>query len=254
MASKEETLTLKERCAFGTAHLMNVLCLSGMWFSYILIFFTKVIGLPDSQAGLILLIAQFGGAVITPAVGLASDTCSCAYGRRKIFHLFGMIAMLCTFVFLWLDCLGCKNASGGYKVLYYSSLAIVVQFGWSGTQLAQLTLVPELATDKATRMQLNQIRYALTTIGGLFVFVLFWILISKLNNNSDPSDITASDKNVFWVMALIISALGFVITLPFQIWIRERSPQSAATKKPVKLNEWFQKPMFYLVSLMSCRI
>ena len=47
----------------------------------------------------------------------------------------------------------------------------------------------------------HKYRYALTTIGGLFVFVLFWILISKLNNNSDPSDITASDKNVFWVRA-----------------------------------------------------
>lgn len=158
MASEEGILTLKERCAFGTAHLMNVLCLSGMWFSYILIFFTKVIGLPKAQAGLILLVAQFGGAMITPAMGLASDTCSCAYGRRKIFHLFGMIAMLSTFVFLWLDCLGCENAPSGYKVVYYSSFAIVVQFGWSAMQLAQLTMVPELTTHKATRMQLNQIR------------------------------------------------------------------------------------------------
>lgn len=148
-------------------------------------------------------------------------------------------------------------------------------------------------------------RYALTTIGGLLVFVLFWILLSKLNYNSDPSDISPADKTVFWVrhsieynscsvhifkitythyrnyckdkhmqthfhvqcmkcismfdimhyclsqvMALILLALGFVITLPFQVWIRERSSLSARTKK---IYEGFQKPMLYLVSLMSCK-
>ena len=159
MATEERALPLKQRRALGTAHLMNVLCMTGMWFSYILIFFTKVIELPGPQAGLILFLVQFGGAIISPLVGVASDTCICAYGRRKIFHLLGMICMLLTFVFMWIDCLGCENAPVGYKVLYFSSIAIVVQVAYSGMQLAQLTLIPELAADKATRMQLNAIRY-----------------------------------------------------------------------------------------------
>ena len=148
MATEERALPLKQRRALGTAHLMNALCMTGMWFSYILTFFTKVIELPGPQAGLILFVVQFGGAIISPLVGVASDTCICAYGRRKIFRVVGMI-----------DCLGCENAPVGYKVLYYSSIAVVVQVAYSGMQLAQLTLIPELATDKATRMQLNGIRY-----------------------------------------------------------------------------------------------
>ena len=175
MASGEGTITFKQRFALGTAHLMNGLCFQGMWFSYILVFFTKVIELPRSKAGLIILLAQFGGAVVTILVGVASDGCICAYGRRKIFHLLGMISMLLTFVFLWIDCLGCENAPDGYKVLYYSSFAVVAQFGWSGMQLAQVTLIPELATDKTTRMQLNQIRCARECCMCVFTCVCMYV-------------------------------------------------------------------------------
>ena len=42
-------LSLWTKLAFGTGHIHNDLCVS-MWFSYALVFFTKVLKLTDTQA------------------------------------------------------------------------------------------------------------------------------------------------------------------------------------------------------------
>ena len=47
-------------------------------------------------------------------------------------------------------------------------------------------------------------RYGLTTIGAVLVFVVFWILLFTLNQTSDVTNITPSDKTVFWVSVIII--------------------------------------------------
>lgn len=149
-------LPLYRKLAFGSGHFLMVLAVS-MWFSYSVLFFEKVLVLPASGTGTIVLVSQIFGAVSTPFVGMWSDDCKCGYGRRKIFHLMGNIAVACSFFFIWHDCLGCEEAEDPYKVLYYASLAAIFQFG-AAVQIAQLSLIPELTTDKSVKVELNSIR------------------------------------------------------------------------------------------------
>lgn len=156
---REKTLPMYRRLAFGTGNFINVLAIS-MWFPYNVSFFQKVIRLTPQSAGTIVLIAQIGGALSTPFIGLWSDTCHCRIpGRRKIFQLIGILSLSCSFFFIWHDCLGCEGVSDPYKVLYYSCFAIVFEFGWAATQIGQLSLIPELTANKAIQVELNSIRY-----------------------------------------------------------------------------------------------
>lgn len=153
----QEKLPLLQCLAFGTGHMVNVLAVAGMWFPYGLLFFENVLNIPPGSTGTILIVAQVAGAVFLPFIGMWSDNCECSYGRRKIFHLLGLFAYI-TFFFVWHECFGCENVADGYKVVYYSSFAVLFQFGWAATQIAQLSLVPELTSDRNEKVKLNSIR------------------------------------------------------------------------------------------------
>ena len=151
-------LKMHRKLAYATGNFLTVLAIS-LWFPYNVLFFQKVVGLSAQNAGHIVLIAQAGGAISTPFIGMWSDQCSCKTpGKRKIFHLLGIILTSVVFFFLWYQCIGCSNASQSYKVLYYGSLAIIFQFGWASTQIGQLALLPELSSLKTTQVELNSLR------------------------------------------------------------------------------------------------
>lgn len=148
------------RVAYGTANFINVLAVS-MWFTYNVGFYQKVLQLPPKSAGTIVLAAQIGGAVSTPFIGVWSDHCRCKTpGRRKVFQLIGVASVALSFFFMWHDCLGCSAAPVQYQVLYYSCFAVLFEFGWGATQIGQLSLIPELTTDKSIQVELNSIRSA----------------------------------------------------------------------------------------------
>ena len=155
----QEKLSIVVRIAFGMGNMLNVLGVVGMWFPYALGFFTKVLRISHDQAATIVLVAQVAGGIFTPLVGILSDLPICPiYGRRKTFHLLGVIAFIYSFFFLWHDCFGC-HWPHMYITLYYSILAVVFQFGYAAMQTPQLAMVSELAPNRHTKIELNSIRY-----------------------------------------------------------------------------------------------
>lgn len=158
--SDSDDLPVIQRIAFGTGHILNIMTVVGMWYPYSVMFFQKVLLLSPSSTATILLVSQVFGAIFTPFIGTWSDFCVCRYGRRKIFHLIGLISVASSFFFIWFDCIGCEGVEDTYKIVYYSSFAIVFQFGWASTQISQLALIPELAYNMPTKVELNSIRLA----------------------------------------------------------------------------------------------
>lgn len=161
--SGEDKLPALQRIAFGTGHILNIMAVVGMWYPYSVTFFQKVLRLSASSTATIVLISQVVGAIVTPFIGVWSDSCVCSYGRRKIFHLIGIISVASSFFFIWFQCIGCEGVEDSYKIVYYSSFAIVFQFGWACTQICQLALIPELASSKAAKVELNSIRLDMTS-------------------------------------------------------------------------------------------
>ena len=94
-------MPFSRRLTYGVGHVLNDLC-SSMWFSYLLIYLTKIIMFTNRQAGNLIMIGQVCDGLATPFIGHESDSMEkgCfSYGRRKSWHLLGnMLPLLNTVV------------------------------------------------------------------------------------------------------------------------------------------------------------
>lgn len=184
---KTESLPLIRKFSYGVGHFMNDLC-AAMWFSYILIFYTEVLEFGSVLAGLVMLTGQVADGLSTPIVGMLADKENkipmCArYGRRKVWHLLGTILVAISFPFIFNECLGCQDSSDGAKFGYYVVFVCVFQFGWACVQISHLSLIPELASKKSQRTELNSIRYAFMVLANLTVFFITFIVLGMDSYN-----------------------------------------------------------------------
>ena len=90
MSEPSYRLPCYRRFAYSIGHVLNDLCAS-IWFSYLLVFFHKVLNFSNENAGLLLLLGQVADAIATPLVGYESDRIEGCwkYTKRKSWHLLG---------------------------------------------------------------------------------------------------------------------------------------------------------------------
>lgn len=151
-------LTWRTRICYGVGHILNDLCAS-MWFTYLLVYLHKVVEFSNVTAGTLLLIGQVADALATPFVGVESDkTGDCKYGRRKVWHLVGVLCVASSFPFVFNLCINCEDASPWALFMYYVPFIVIFQFGWASTQISHLSLIPELTDNENEKITLNAIR------------------------------------------------------------------------------------------------
>lgn len=153
-----DVLTNISRLSYGVGHVLNDLCAS-MWFSHLLIFYQKVVQLSNIGAGVLLLTGQIVDGLATPFVGIESDrTPDSRYGKRKLWHLGGSVAVVLTFPFIFNVCIGCQDAPHWSLFIYYIPFIVIFQVGWAATQISHLSLIPELASSCGEKVILNALR------------------------------------------------------------------------------------------------
>ena len=162
MDSKDliQKLNLKLKLSYGVGHILNDLSAS-MWFSYVLLYLHKVAKLTPVNAGWLILAGETSDAFATPFVGYQSDKTVCSlYGRRKLWHLVGVICVAFSFPFIFNLCIyHCSDASQTILMAYYMPFIILFQAGWAATQVAHLALIPELTDNEQDKVELTAIRY-----------------------------------------------------------------------------------------------
>lgn len=138
--SEPDVVSKKGKLAYSVGHVLNDLCAS-MWFSYLLVFYHRIVNFSNASAGYLLLIGQVADALSTTFVGFESDrtrTGLFRYGRRKTWHLLGVICVLGSFPFCFNLCVGCAHSDLGAQFFYYMMFIIIFQFGWSCSQITHL--------------------------------------------------------------------------------------------------------------------
>ena len=159
-----QQVPMLKRFGYGLGHVLNDMC-AAMWFTYLLIFFHKVLGFETVFAGALLAIGQLADGIGTVFVGIFSDRsgeywmCN-RYGNRKSWHFVGTMAVLLSFPFLFTPCINCENSSQSTQMVYYTAFIIVLQFGWAAVQLSHLAMIPELTSSESEYTLLTSIRYA----------------------------------------------------------------------------------------------
>lgn len=156
-SKKKKKLPIGLKFSHGVGHIYNDLT-ANAWFSYLIIFLTKVAGLSNAYAGLVILIGQITDATCTPFSGFLNDRTVNRYGRRKTWHLIGTLCTTVAFPLLFSRCIGCSDSSEAVKLAYYGVCGCILQFGWGCVQVSHLSLIPELSNSASERVELNAIR------------------------------------------------------------------------------------------------
>lgn len=148
---------------YSTGHVLNDMC-AAMWFTYVLLFFEKVLSMNRESAGTILLIGQIVDGISTVFVGLCVDKqndfwlCN-RIGKRKAWHLVGTTFVLISFPFIFTECVGLEDPSLTTKMIYYGIFVVLFQFGWAAVQISHLSIIPDLTKYENERTSLTSKRY-----------------------------------------------------------------------------------------------
>ncbi|KAM8925255.1 major facilitator superfamily domain-containing protein 12 isoform 3-T3 [Lycaon pictus] len=277
-AAPPRPLSLSARLSYAVGHFLNDLCAS-MWFTYLLLYLHSVRAYSSRGAGLLLLLGQVADGLCTPLVGYEADRAAgrCVRcGPRKAWHLVGTVCVLLSFPFIFSPCLGCGPATPEWAaLLYYGPFIVIFQFGWAATQIAHLSLIPELATNDHEKVELTALRYAFTVVANITVYAAAWFLLHLQGSPNvemarDASDqLGIQDVQVFQNLSLLVIGVGAVFSLLFHLGTREgRRPQAEepdenrpllapTTARPLLLwRHWLREPAFYQVGLlyMSTRL
>ncbi|CAF3243939.1 unnamed protein product [Rotaria sp. Silwood2] len=220
--SEPDVLSKTSKFAYSVGHVLNDLSIA-MWFSYLIVFDYRVVNFSNASAGYLLLIGQIADAISTVFVGWGSDrtrTSLCHYGRRKTWHLIGVICVLISFPFCFNLCIGCKDSYLWVQFIYYALFIIIFQFGWACSQVAHLAMINDLTHKDGERVALNSYRFAWTFISSIVVYTTASILLGFSSSHSE-STITSADAPTFRTLTLIVIGVGLICMIIFHVVLKE---------------------------------
>jgi len=265
-----KTLSYGTKASYGLGHMLNDMTAS-LWFTYTLLYFHNVLALDNSYAGLVLLSGQASDAVATLLVGVLADKLAylpifSRYGKRKSWHLIGTLLAVSSVPFLFLPCQGCSSSPAYVQVVYYTWFAFLSQTGWACIQISHLSLIPEVAASQDERIGLTAVRYSMTVVSNILVYLLAWRLLGAGHSSQK---ITPADQNRFRNLMLAVVAIGGLASLAFHASFQEKSTNNLfsdqyetlkGSSKPagpsMSVKQWLFEPQFYAVSFiyMSARL
>ncbi|CAF1052645.1 unnamed protein product [Adineta steineri] len=235
--SQADVVSKRSKFAYSVGHVLNDLCAS-MWFSYLIVFYHRVVNFSNASAGYLLLIGQIADAISTTFVGFESDRTRTGlfnYGRRKTWHLMGVICVLLSFPFCFNLCVKCEHSDLWAQFIYYTMFIIIFQFGWSCSQITHLAMINELTHKDDERVALNSYRYAWTVISNIFVYAIASILLG-FHSTTDETDITSADAYIFRTLTFIVIIVGAICMLIFHIGLHESTQPAEDSEQRLQLS------------------
>jgi len=253
---------------YGLGHVFNDVCAS-MWFTYLLLFFQKVLTFNRTNSGLLMLVGQLADGISTTLVGLLAEKFSYfwivrAYGKRKSCHLLGSLCVTISFPFIFLPCLW-PSLDEQSQMIYYSCFVVVFQFGWAATQISHLSLITDLTECEDFRTTLTSVRYGFTVISNILVYLTTWVFFGVGDGNQS---VGYEDTDKFRNIMLVGMGIGISATFGFHIIVKEPSEEkkdelspfsiekSAVSTPKIGILSWLSNPKLYLIAAiyMSTRL
>jgi glycoside/pentoside/hexuronide:cation symporter, GPH family len=136
---------------------------------FLLLYYSQVLGLPEQQVGLAIMLALMADALFDPLVGYASDHLHSRWGRRHPFMYAAAIPVGVAYYFLW-----CPPAhlSGNALFGYLLGVSIGVRVLIACFEIPSSSLVAELTEDYDQRTSILSYRFFFGWWGGLTMAAL----------------------------------------------------------------------------------
>ncbi|XP_029203899.2 major facilitator superfamily domain-containing protein 12-like isoform X1 [Acropora millepora] len=189
-----------------------------------LVFLMKVVRLSAPNAGWIILYTRLIGALILrPVVGYLCDrvhipVLSQVLGKRKSWHLVGIIVTVIFVPLLYATCFACGNEPSQWKMmLYYCTIATFVMFAICCIEIAHLSFISAATKDQNEAAKLNAIRTATMYLTGIFCYLVVLAVLGQDNHNQ----ITPESAMDFTMIAIILAWVGLVFASVFLVGTKE---------------------------------
>lgn len=116
---------------------------------------------------------QVGDAIATPIVGMLTDV----FGTKRKWHIFGTFLVLLTFPLIFAICPFCDVFPPWWRLLYFTIVILIFQFGWPVVQITHLAMIPELSRTQRDRSELTATRYSASICSNVVVYIVTWAIL-----------------------------------------------------------------------------
>lgn len=205
-----EKIGFFEKAAFAMANLGNI-PVTTIVSSFLLIFYTNVVGLDPAACATLFLITRVVDAVNDPFVGFLIDRFpQTRYGKFRVTLIIGSVLCALNYLLLWFGPLWSPICKLG--IAYISYLLLGVLFPVMDISLN--SLLPVMTLDMKERNALSTIKGAFYMIGGIAVGILAPIIIG---------DASEADGYVRLIIGAVIIVMSFSVIGAIGVKERVRS-------------------------------
>lgn len=188
----------------------------GMAFnSFNFLFYTTVMGLSGTLAGLAVTIALVFDAVSDPLVGSISDRWRSPLGRRHPFLYAAPIPMGLFFVAIYTPPVGLGELG---LFVWFTTFTVLLRTAQTLYQVPHLALGAEMTTSYRERSVLMSWNTACTIIGTFGVYYLAWTWFGTLEQGT-------ADRQGYVVMASAVGAFSIVVVFASAFFTRDQIPR-----------------------------
>jgi sugar (glycoside-pentoside-hexuronide) transporter len=235
-----EKIGAREKLAFAFVIFSNT-PYTALLTTFLLIFYTDVVGLNPFTVGTLFLIARVVDGFSDPIMGYLVDRLPrTKFGKFRTVLIVGAILSGVNYILVWL---GPALAPSGKLAIAYISY-LVLGFTYDLPNIAQNSLIPVMTADDKARNTLGLIQGFVAVVGGAFFAILAPIILEAGN----------SSLSAYSTLILLVVGLVLLTSIIGALGVKERvMPVQAQTHVALKeyLNIFRQRPFYsYLAFLM----
>lgn len=156
--------------------------------------------------GMALIIARLSDFIIDPIIGILTDRWRPSIGRRRVWLIFGVIAMLIGVALLF-------RPSPGVDIVYFTVAVSLVYFGFTLIQLPYNAWAAELSTDYHIRTRISSVTQIFSILG-LIVSTLIPAYVLWTPGATSADVMAAVSVFVFATLPLCCALAFFVVPEP----------------------------------------
>ena len=174
--------------------------------SYLMIYFTDLVGLNPAFVGTLFLVARLWDAINDPVMGMIVDNTRTKWGKFRPWILIGTVMNAAVIVFLFRK----PNLEGTALYAYYSVVYILWGMTYTVMDIPYWSMIPSLSNDKEEREKISVIPRIFASTAWLLIGAFGLTLIDKLGNGDALKgyQLLAVGVSVIFVLTILITVFN----------------------------------------------
>jgi GPH family glycoside/pentoside/hexuronide:cation symporter/glucuronide carrier protein len=201
---QQSLLSFKEKLAFFTVNIGNIPIMTLLG-SFLLIFYTDVVGLDPIQIGTLFLISRVLDGINDPIMGFVIDHLPrTKWGRFRPYLVLGTVILCLNYLVLWL---GPSMATSGKMAIAFISY-ILFGFTFDLMDIPLNSMIPVMSDRDRDRSALSNIKGVAYLAGGIIITIGALPLIESFSSKQQGFHVVIMGATLFVLLFSILGALG----------------------------------------------